>query len=236
MGILEEAKSTLALLSKVKAVAEGANEARAIDQLRNELAQLSEPINQLACGALILRQGGVGLSTVPELKGVADTVRKAQERFAESPKATTLRQGTRWTALTNKLEKFAKDGATTQASDWQNFFENNYFVGPSPTQRGAKLAKTPENSKAIERYQTIYQAFNKYRSQPPKDSGDFNTLRSLSKQLAEITFQEDVPEEVRKFLDATSFGAGLDLLTPEVLNWLRENNLLTNFTVRAKAN
>lgn len=235
MGILEEAKSTLTLLTKVKAVSEGASEADAIDQLRIELVKLSAPIRQLSSRALVFRQEGVGLSQVPELKIVTDTVIKSRDRFVENPKATTLRNSTRWTTLTKKLETIATAGAATQANDWKTFFEENFFVGLPPAQRGAKLAKTPENTKAINQYQTTYQSFIKYRSQPPNDLDGFNTLRSLSNQLAEIVFQEEVPDDVRKFMDATSFGAGLDLLTPSVLEWLRENNLLTNYTVRAKS-
>ena len=236
MGIIEDAKLTLSLLTKVKAVEDGANEAKAIDQLRIELVKLSAPIHSLACRALLFRQEGVGQSSIPDLKVVADTVIKNRDRFVENPKATTLRNGTRWTSLTNKLETFSTTGSTTQAQDWQNFFEDNFFVGLSPALRGAKLAKTPENMKAIILYQSTYQTFNKYRSQPPNDSDEFNTLRLLSKQLAGIHFQEEVPDDVRKFLDATNFGAGLDLLTPEVLEWLRENKLLTNYTVRVKSN
>lgn len=236
MGILEEAKSTLGLFERVKAIAEGANEAKAIDLLRSKLVELSAPIHLLASNALTLRQEGVGLSPISELGVAIDAVKKARERFVESPKATTLRQGTRWTSLMNRLEALAEKGRTTQASDWRNYFDGKYFQGLPPVQRGATLAATPENTKAIDRYRTLYQAFIKYRSQPPQSSDEFNTLRLLSKQLAEIAFQDDVPEDVRRFLDATSLGAGLDLLTPEVIDWLRENNLLANYIVRARAN
>jgi len=234
MGILEDAKSTLERLAKVRAAATGANEANAIELLRSALMDMLAPISLLSTNASLLRQKGVDLSPIPELRVVIAAVKTAQERFIESPKATTLRQGTRWTSLTNRLGAIAASGRSAQAIDWGRFFENNYFGGLPPTQRFAKLAATPENAIAIKRYQAAYQAFARYRSQPPVDSDDFDTLRLLSNQLTEIVFQEDVPDDVKKFLDATSSGAALDLLTPDVLKWLRENELLGNYTVRAK--
>jgi hypothetical protein len=233
MGILEDAKSTLVHLAKVNAAATGAAEANAIESLRSALMEMLGPISLLSVNASILKQEGVELSPIPKLKDVIAAAKSVQDRFVENPKATTLRQGTRWKSLSDKLDTLALSGRSTQAQDWSRFFEANYFGGLPPAQRFAKLAATPENANAIKRYQAAYQAFSKYRSQPPVGPTDFNTLRALSKQLTEIIFQEDVPDDVKKFLDATSSGAALDLLTTDVLKWLRENKLLGNYVVRA---
>lgn len=234
MKILEEAKSTLERLEKVKAAAAGVDEAKALELLRIELIALIAPISRLSSNALIYRQEGVSLSQVPELKGVIDVVDKNCELFKATPKATTLRSGTRWTGLIGKLEAIVGKIRVTQASDWGKFFESVFFGGLPPASRFVNMAATPENKNAMERYRTAYQSFIKYRSQPPVDAADFDTLRLLSNQLTAIVFKEDVPDDVKKFLDATSSGAALDLLTPDVLKWLRENELLGNYTVRAK--
>jgi hypothetical protein len=234
MGILEEARSTLTLLDKVNAASQGVEEAQALDSLRNALSELSNSISLLASNASILRHEGISLSAIPDIGGVLDAVKNTRNRFIEIPKATTLRQGTRWTTLMSKLESLADQGREKQASDWRDYFEGNYFKGLPPDKRAATLAQTPDNKKAINNYRSLYQTFIKYRSQPPKNHEGFEDLQLLSKQLSEVGFQDDVPDDVRKFLDATSFGAGLDFVTIDVLNWLRDNNLLTNFIVRAK--
>lgn len=233
MTVLEDAKSTLERLDKVRAAAVGADEAKALELLRIALVELATPIGHLATSARIYRQEGVELSPIPDMKGVMAAVKTAQERFIENPKATTLRQGTRWTSLTSKLEAIAASVKATQESDWVKFFNTNYFGGSHPIHRFAKLAATPENKNAMKRYQEAYLPFAKYRSQPPVDSAAFNSLRLLSKELTEIIFQDDVPDDVKTFLDATSSGAELDLLTPGVLKWLRDNELLSNYIVRA---
>jgi hypothetical protein len=44
-----------------------------------------------------------------------------------------------------------------------------------------------------------------------------------------------VPGDVNKFFQAIGTGgASLEMLTPEVIDWLRSNNSLMNYVVRAK--
>jgi hypothetical protein len=216
--------------------ADGAEEARTLDSLRGELAELASPIHELADKAVVFRGEGVNLSVISDLSNVRESAEKALERFQLAPKATTLRQGRVWTALTNKLQTLAQKAQTIQTADWQHYFDDHMFGGLPPAKREVILAKTPQNERALIRYRELYKSFVKYRLQPPTNVDEFNKLRSLSQQLAEITFQEDVPDAVRKFLDALSGGAGLHLLTTEVLTWLRDNDLLANYVVRARIN
>jgi hypothetical protein len=236
MSLLEMAQEALARLEKIETARDGIEESKALENLRNELNRLSLPFKQFSVNVKVLRTEGVGLSLPSETPIVIETVNNVATRFFESPKSTTLRQGRRWTGLINKLEGLATQVQDTQTKDWQTFFENNLFGGVSPEQRLATLALTPENKKALGHYTELFQKFIKYRAQIPKDADEFKDLRALSKQLEQIKFQENVPIDVRKFFEATSKGASLDLLTNEVINWLRNNNLLCNYVVRAKIN
>jgi len=236
VSLSTDAKSILERLTQLRTAAEGAAEARALDTLRVDLATLTAPVNALAAKAAVLRGEGVSLSAIPDLANVRESVQKAFERFKQTPRATTLRRGTVWTTLTNNLQTLAKKAQTAQNVDWQHYFDNQLFSGLAPAKREATLAMTSQNEQAIALYRMHYQSFIKYRLQSPTNAEEFKKLRQLSQQLAEITFQEDVPEDVRKFLQALSSGAGLHLLTPEVLTWLRENQLLANYVVRARIN
>ncbi len=235
MGMREKAETTLGHLSTVKAASEGAEEAEALDSLRSELLEVSERISYLASNAMRLRNEGVPLSEISEIAAAADAIKKAHSRFEENPKATTLRRGTGWKSLKDKLDALARNGRLIQAGDWKTYFEEKYFKGLPPDQRENTLAPTPANKKAIANYRTLYKEFIQYRNQIPNNPEEFKSLRDLSEQLTDVTFQDDVPEDVRIFLNATSTGAALDLLTSEVLDWLRENHLSSNFIVRAKA-
>lgn len=96
----------------------------------------------------------------------------------------------------------------------------------------------PENRKLLERYAYLYQCFNQYRSNIPSTIEGLREVHAHSDELASIRFLEndDVPIPVRAFFNATSSGSGADLefLTQEVIEWLRTNNMLTNYVVRAR--
>jgi hypothetical protein len=234
--ITDKAQTALVRLNKIRESRDGVDEAKALEELRGKLLQLAGPINLLASNAKLLASQGVNISPVPEINSVIDTVRKVSARFVEESKSATLRQGTRWTGLSNKLETLATKMGEVQANDWRAFFGSSFFGGLPPAQRAAKLAPTPENKEALESYKLLYQGFIKYRSNIPKDVEEFKSLREMSEQLGQIKFQEDVPEDVRKFFEATNMGASLELLTIEVIEWLRCNNLLSSYVVRAKLN
>lgn len=234
MALLAEATKTCERLKSLRTLADGADEAKAIESLRVELAEFATSVNGLACSGALFREHGVNLSAVPNLASTQESVQKALEHFLKVPKATTLRQGTRWTSLTTKLDTLVDKTKVAQSADWQRHFDELFFSGLPPAKREATLAKTPENERAIKRYREFYQSFILYRTKPPTNSEDFQKLHLLSQQLTAIKFQEDVPEGVRKFLDALSTGAGLNLLTTEVLAWLQENGLLANYVVRAR--
>lgn len=231
----DKAQAALVRLNKVREALEGVDEAKTIDELRIQLVQLASPIKKLASNAQLLSSQGLKLSPVLEVDSAVETVRKVSARFQEEPKSSTLRQGPRWSGLKNKLEALATKMGEVQISDWKTFFSSNFFGGLPPAQRGAQLAPTPENKKALALYKELYQDFIKYRSSIPKDTQEFERLRDMSEQLAQIEFQEDVPDDVSKFFQAMGMGgAGLELLTAEVIDWLRSNNSLMNYVVRAK--
>ena len=235
MPLLENAQESLARLTKIEAAREGLAEAQALEGLSSELNRMAIPLKELAVNATVLRKEGVGLSSAAEIAGTIVVIKNVATRFSEVTKSSTLK-GTRWSGLTNKLVGLAIQVKDAQTKDWRNYFENNFFGGVRPELRRATLAPTPENEKMLKLYTELFQGFIKYRTQIPKDSNDFKFLRELSDQLAEIKFQEKVPDDVRKFFEATGTGAGLDLLTNEVIDWLRDNNLLGSYIVRARIN
>jgi hypothetical protein len=234
MALLADATATYERLKKLRTISEGADEAKAIESLRVDLAQLATSVNGLACSRELFCEHEVRLSAISELASTRESVQKARDRFREAPKATTLRQGTRWKSLTEKLQSVANKTKLAQDDDWRRHFDQNFFGGLAPAKRAATLAKTPENERALTRYTELYKSFIQYRLKPPTSAENFQELQLLSQQLTAIKFQEDVPDAVRTFLEALSTGAGLHLLSAEVLEWLRDNGLLANYVVRAR--
>ena len=238
MLMIENAQKISARLKKINDAREGVNETEALDKLRKELLQLAAPINIMAANAQIfVDQSGV-LTCVPDVSTLADTIKSASERFRETPKSTTLRRGNHWSSLTTKLVTLATKLKDVHESDWKKFFEANYFSGVSPSQREAKLILAiPGNKEAIAAYKVLYQSLTRYRQKMPQSAIEFNELKSISDQLSAISFsEENIPADVRRFFEATGFGASLNLLTNDVFEWLRNNDLLDRYVVRARSN
>lgn len=238
MSIIDRSQLSLARLNKILGARQEVDEAKSLEGLRFELVKLATPVNNCASNAMLLKRHGVHLSSVPEIGALIETVNRILIRFEEMPKSTTLRQGGRWTGLTTKLEALSTKLSEMQSDDWKTHFSGNYFGGLSPTQREANLILAiPGNKEALDRYRLLYQKYIKFRSNIPKDDDEFIILGEVADQLAGIHFEEnDIPDDVRRFFEATNAGASLELLTVEVIEWLRSNNLLNRYVVRAKLN
>jgi hypothetical protein len=234
MSLFESAQESLTRLNNIEETRDGAQEANVLDGLRSDLSRVALIFKQLAGNAKLLHREGVHLSTIPELTDTIKSVQNVASRFSEVPKSTTLKSGTRWSGLINKLDGLAKNVAGTQERDWGIYFVDNFSVGLPPEQRRKTLAQTPENIKSLESYSDGYMKYIRYKSEIPRSSDEFNSLKELWKQLEQIKFQVDVPADVQKFFEATSTGASLDLLTNDVIEWLRRNKLLASYIVRAR--
>lgn len=236
MSMRDRAEMSLARLQKIFEARQGVDEAKALEGIRLELVKMATPVNIGASNARLLIDHGVALSYDLNLGSVIETVNRVLMRFEEAPKSSTLKQGGRWTSLTSKLEALSSKLIEGHNNDWKLHFSGHYFGGLSPVQREANLILAiPGNKEAIERYKLLYQQFIKFRTSIPKDDDEFVRLSEISTQLANIHFEDkDIPEDVRRFFEATNTGANLDLLTVEVISWLRSNNLLGRYVVRAK--
>lgn len=237
--MLNEARRVRARLVRTEVASTSVEEAAALAKKKAELILLAAKVKSLANRRDLLRNGGVTLSVAPDTEKVKQLCSLMLTRFSESPKATTLVDKQRWTKLTEALIEFNASEDTLQKQDWKGYYGTKLFGGVSPEQRKQTILMTlPENQKAWDRYKRLYTRFAEFRNSLPISAEDLKDVQNCSKELTEIRFIEndDVPMAVRAFFNATSTGNGanLDLLTTEVIDWLRTNNMLNNFAVRAR--
>lgn len=236
--ILDEARVVRARLARADAASSSVEEAAALAKKKGELLALAAKVESLANRRAVLRQGGVPLSAAPDTEKTKQLCGMILTRFTESPKAATLADKQRWTKLTDTLLEFHVSEETLQKQDWKGYYGTRLFGGVSPEQRKQTILMTlPENQKEWDRYKRLYARFAEYRNTVPVTTEDLEGIQACSKELSEIRFVEndDVPIAVREFFNATSTGgANLDLLTTEVIAWLRANDMLNNYAVRAR--
>lgn len=237
--IREEARKARERLVRADAAMSSVEEADALSRKKSELRALAEKVKALAERRCMLRQGGVPLSQPPDVEKSRQSCRMLLNRFTESPKAATLVDKQRWIKLTESLTEFNAVEDTLQRQDWKGYYGTTLFGGVPPEQREQTILMTlPENRDALALYKGLYKRLSLYRTVVPTTAAELEEAQESSRQLSGIRFVEnsDVPSAVREFFNATSSGGGanLELLTTEVVNWLRSNGMLNHFAVRAR--
>lgn len=237
--IREEARKACERLVRADAAMNSVEEAEELSRKKSELRDLVAKVTALAERRCMLRQGGIPLSQPPDVKKAKESCRMILARFTESPKAATLKDKQRWTKLTESLTEFNTVEDTLQRQDWKGYYGTKLFGGVSPEQREQTILMTlPENRDALTLYKSLYKRMSLHRATVPSTAVELEEVQECSRQLSGIRFVEnkDVPSAVREFFNATSTGSGanLELLTAEVVDWLRSNGMLNHFAVRAR--
>lgn len=106
----------------------------------------------------------------------------------------------------------------------------------SPKDLAARVTITPENEIALKKYESCWQAYrllagaDRPRSERTLDQLAQHTA-TLRSAFGRIDF--DVPSEVQAFFAAlASGGAGLELINPRLIDWLRTHGQLDRYVVR----
>jgi len=237
--IREEARKARERLVRADAAMSSVEEADALSRKKGELRALAAKVTALAERRCMLRQGGVPLSQPHDVEKAKQSCSMILTRFTESPKAATLVDKQRWTKLTESLAEFNAVEDTLQRQDWKEYYGTKLFGGVPPEQRERTILMTlPENRDALALYKGLYKRLSLYRATVPSTAAELEEAQESSRQLSGIRFVEnnDVPSAVREFFNATSSGGGanLELLTTEVVDWLRSNGMLNHFAVRAR--
>lgn len=113
------------------------------------------------------------------------------------------------------------------------------FEEPTSIERKVKSAPSPGNLAAFEDYKRAHFNYRSVVKQPlPSDPSALSVLNEAAATLRKVRerFDFSMPLEVKHFLEALEYGgAALGLLTPAVLDWLKQNDDINRFVIRVKA-
>ena len=162
---------------------------------------------------------------------------EAKKVLQDGGNVQDLSKDSLWTKLTKaagSANTLLRDAAKTQ---WQQFVESLGHVDTPQVLEG-RMLKTPANEVLLGTYKHHYLMYQAaVRAELPISSttrtdlaNTVGTLQGLSEQL-----QGTAPDSVRKFLKAVGSGdADLELLTSEVMEWLRENDTPSRFVIKSR--
>lgn len=139
-----------------------------------------------------------------------------------------------WTRLLSQAENAATVLDTLIRTEWAKRVANAGTF-ETPERIGSVMPKTPKNTFTLQNYRQTYASFTALKSKgTPGSIQDLEEIDRLAAVLV-ANYKElvlDMPDEVRTFQQALVVGnAGLNLLTPTVVEWLQKNDDPERFVI-----
>jgi hypothetical protein len=211
-------------------------EVSALEGLRAGLSARAEKLGSELAKQHILTAAHIAVAAPSSLTAARKRGSGLLEKFKGEPKAATLKRGQGWNALLNEVDNAGRDLASAVAAAWKGH-RQAVFAGETPAQIRGKLARTPTNDEAFEKYEVLYTRLKSAFDALPPDAATIAATKKIAEDLEKVAkdFNFDVPADVKQFLEAVLSikGAPLSLLTPSVLDWLRSSGGLDSYAVRS---
>lgn len=237
----------MTLIERIETICERAENQRSIEEKRaevnrlqpllNDARNLSEDLDHEVAQLRFLRDQGIFTAPPDKAEAARKTLGRLRERFTKESRAEHLTRGRDWTLLKEQVRATCENLASALQTEWAQFVQTAYS-GDTPSTLEGSLAGTEGNLQNLRRYREVHAELNRYAKSRPTGRTDFDNVRDLSRQLTEIyqDFDFDVPEEVKRFLQAVAGGgANLDLFTTEVRVWLQKQNTSDHYRIVARA-
>jgi len=233
----------ITLIERIEKLCERATDQFSREESRTESQRLAPLLNDASRFSAILagtierlrlfRDQGFSVTTPDKADAARKTLRTLRERFSRDYRAEHLTRGRQWTLLNDQIQETCKELDSSLRTEWRRFVDSAYS-GDSPDHVSSVLAATESNLRNLESYRHTYSTLSEYRRKVPASREDFTQVRELARTLGEIydRFDFSVPDDVKRFLQAVAGGgAGLELLTHTVLDWLHEQNTAGQYRI-----
>jgi hypothetical protein len=178
--------------------------------------------------------------SVPDCARILLTLRadaaEAAKRLGDIQDVASLAKDPLWKRLLQATGKAAEVlRAATQAA-WRAWVES--MERPiAPAALRAKVASIPANREILKRYEQIHASYERLAAQSaPRTAGDATALRTAEAECKAAVdgLSYDVPPAVEAFFRAVDGrSATLAILSPDVLQWLREHGQLDQYAIRS---
>lgn len=236
---MELCKSLESTLEKLDAARSGA-------QFGEDIGQRTSQWNQKLSDLLAAHQRAdwlqVKLSQVATYPGqfasARDLALQAADRLEQRLDLEVLTKDNLWVRLLQTTQTTSAAAWEQVKRAWRSEVEQYRQLTPIQQLR-ATAAPLPQNDALLNQYEMHYRDASRLASlEVPRSSSDpeaiTQAIRACRTLVTQLRF--DAPKEVEEFFRAINAGtATLTLVTPSVLAWLADNDLLAGYTVRSSA-
>lgn len=161
---------------------------------------------------------------------------EAAKRLGDMQDVASLATDPLWMRLLQANGKAAEVLRGATQATWRALVES--MERPiAPAALRAKVAGIPANREILKRYEQVHAVYERLAAQlAPRTAGDAAALRTAEAECKAAVdgLSYDVPPAVEAFFRAVDGRtATLAILTPDVLQWLREHGQLDQYAIRS---
>ena len=238
MNLFERASTVERKLAELKVLDQRATEFEALrerrDALRNALRTFRVANDRLKGFRALKLCSGIQPAVAAKVSEAALELSKA---FAIDRRSSTLTAGQRWKKFLAELQRVQDSADALSKSTWQEFIQTEVAL-KSPTELEREIPPSPENRAAFALYCEKFSDSEGKLRQSQGGASQIPAIRAAVKDAlaAYSQLKFDYPPAVAEFLrqSMTPTGVPLDRVSGELLDWLRERNMLGRYAVRNK--
>lgn len=222
-------------LQKAKVANQTRQEISALQQRLREWTQHASVRRSLAEKAIIVNPTLLQRDDIAQVdRSVQTLAEQAKKILQAGGNVQELATDSLWTRLTNAAESANERVRGAAREQWRHFIESLGHVDPPSVLEG-RMLKTPANEALLGSYKQQYAKYQiAVRADLPTDAVTQEELVAVvaALQVLREQLRGTAPDAVRVFLKAVeNGGAALELITPDVMEWLRGNDDPTRFVV-----
>lgn len=228
-----------AALQEVRVANQTRQEISALQLRMREWGQHASTRRSLAAKARIVDPALLQREDIAQAdRGVKALAGQAKQVLQAGGNVQDLATDSLWTRLTSAAESANQRVLEAARTQWLTFVDSLGHVD-SPSVLEGRMLKTPANEALLATYKlqhAKYQAL--VRDELPTSASAQDDLAKVVVALQGLREQlkGTAPDAVRVFLKATEAGgAALELLTPEVMEWLRSNDNPARFVIKPRS-
>jgi hypothetical protein len=233
MKALERAHQIASRLGEVDAARQYTHEAQALQNKLELLRELRVTLRARVETAAVLVDGKVlDSAKLPNVGQMRDSLAKLAEAFAGDTR--TLTSGRLFTTLTRHLESATQVISEATAAAWKDVTS----AAPKTNEKLlGRIEQIPSLADSVRKLREAVSEFTSAIRTPPASQVAWNRYAELRARVADLVGglnTDRFPEPVLEFwkLAQSRDGAPLDLLTPEVQQWLKENQMYDDLRLR----
>jgi len=235
--IIDRCKTIIEKIDNLEKINQGREQAENLNKRSEELKALNNKIETSLKSYFLMKHNCTNIKSEDiDLVGLKENVLKRKKRVSKAfeQDLVSLTSGRDYANLTSSLQKMSNSVSSNNRNVWKQYVEflKGSFSGSSV------VRNLPVFGNLVDKIEENRRMFDELIRKIPQGQDTFKQLLEIVVEVKILSkkFPVDLPECVNIFLTnaRNSAGAPLSMLfeNDEVLEWIKENNLMNDFSVR----